>query len=276
MKESYSGVYFLGKFVVTKSKSEEEAANKYLEMVIGDRTEITREDVANAIIAGIRMIKRGRSFSDSAETQPKMDGKAMVEFVREFINSKGYLNAGSDRNDYPRSVPAKKTYEEYREWCYEFGSVAFSQVKFGEAIAMLGFTKRRISQGVIYEVYTNRHDNSLDGLSLKSQVSMFLIQNNYANAAQKLFGDKVKVEEYNASIDEKMVGVREDMGANFIYMEFCEFCITSGIDKCSQPDFSSIMSVLSFKKKKIAIGMVYEVWIDMDKHRELHPDCYGL
>ena len=114
MKESYSGIYFIGKFIATKSKSEEEAANKYLEMVIGDRTEITREDVINAVIAGIRMIKRGRSVLNAdVATQSKIDNESLIKTVGEFLAIRGFLSARIDKNDTPIHVPAKAIYVGY-------------------------------------------------------------------------------------------------------------------------------------------------------------------
>lgn len=236
---------------------------------------------SNGMLANVQLAMI--EFREDVIQKKKKNGGVIVQDVEDsvgsFISERGYSSSRRDDRGALIKKCASDIYKEYCDFCSTNGSVAYSSVRFFMTLSEMFFYKRRTGQGIIYEVWVEFDESGLkdeqnESDVVETSINAFLKYSNYSNNAKKLFGENVEVEFYNASINGVSVGVREDFEANLLYKEYREFCKDNNGKACYIADFSSGMLGLSFKKKRTSVGMVYEIWINMDKHRELHPDCY--
>ena len=219
----------------------------------------------NAMLASVQMAMI--RFRDDVVQKKKSKGLVVVQDVEEsvsgFISSQGYVASAGDG-----VVMAKKVssvlYKEYRDFCASTGRLAYSSVRFFMVLSELSFQKRRTSGGIVYEVYVAGVAEVVS--TVESSINAFMDHSNYANNAQKLFGDDVLIEEgYMANRDGKLIGVREEMAASLLYQEYKDFCTNTGVDAYSGIKFSAGISGLGFTKKRFEGGVFYDVWANVDK-----------
>lgn len=92
--------------------------------------------------------------------------------ILKFLEDKEYYHIPVYKNHAQESMLASAIYREYKEFCFECGYGAFSNIKFAEKLKDKGYQKKRNGEGIVYTFYRMPLEDAWDTLTAQGKVTM--------------------------------------------------------------------------------------------------------